>query len=73
MNNKISPPHSLSKRNFKQIRINQVPKKNSNTSLKKPFINDIQEICNSIYEEFFPYILKLSKIQFFEKYNKEAD
>ena len=73
MNNKISPPHSLSKRNFKQIRINQVPKRNSNTSLKKPFINNIQEICNSIYEDFFPYILKLSKIQFFEKYNKEAD
>ena len=43
------------------------------TTKIKSSINNISEICNSIYEDFFPYILKISKIQFFENFNKEID
>ena len=74
MRNIISPYHSLNKRNFKQIKIYPDPKRDIAPSPRnKPFINNIPEICNSIYEDFFPYILKLSKKQFFERFNKEAD
>ena len=73
MYNKISTPHSLSKNNSKPIKINPDTKRINMTSRKKPFLNNVQEICNSIYEDYFPYILKLSKRSFFEKFNKEAD
>ena len=70
----ISPSHSLNKKGFKQIKINSDPKKNYIPSTKiKSSLNNISEICNSIYEDFFPYILKISKIQFFKKFNKEID
>ena len=74
MKNYISPSYSLNKKNLKQIKIYPDPKRNLVSSPKNnSFINNISEICNSIYEDFFPYILKLSKIHFFEKFNKEAD
>ena len=70
----ISPSHSLSKKAFKQIKIYSDPKKNNIPPTKiKSSINNISEICNSIYEDFFPYILKISKIHFFQKFNKEVD
>ena len=70
----ISPSHSLNKKAFKQIKLYSDPKKNYMSTTKiKSSINNISEICNSIYEDFFPYILKISKIQFFEKFNKEID
>jgi len=73
MKNKISPSHSLSKRNFKQLKIYPDPKKNINPIQNRALINNISEICNSIYEDFFPNILKITKMHFFERYNKEAD
>ena len=74
MKNFLSPNHSINKKNLKQIKIYPDPKRNIVSSPRdKSTINNISEICNSIYEDYFPYILKLSKIQFFEKFNKEAD
>ena len=74
MRNKISPSHSLSKRNFKQIKIYPDPKKNEIPIQKnKSELNNILEICNSIYEDCFPNILKISKINFFKRFHKEAD
>ena len=70
----ISPSHSLNKKAFKQINIYSDPKKYYMPTTKiKSSINNITEICNSIYEDLFPYILKISKMQFFEKFNKEVD
>jgi len=73
MKNKVSPSHSLSKRNFKQLKIYPDPKKINNPIQNRALINNISDICNSIYEDFFPNILKVSKMHFFERYNKEAD
>ena len=73
MKNKKSPYHSLSKRNFAKIKINSESKDIVPSPRNKTFINNIPEICNSIYEDLFPYILKLSKMHFFERFNKDAD
>ena len=74
MKNKISPPsHSLSKRNCKQIKIYSDPKRSNNFSTNKSFIKNLTEICNNIYEDNFPNILKITKTNFFESFNKEVD
>ena len=74
MRNKISPSHSLCKRNFKQIKIYSASIKNIIPFQRiKSASNNILDICNSIYEDCFPQILKISKIKFFKKYNKEID
>ena len=70
----MTPSYSMNKKNLKQIKIYPDPKKNFMPSQRnKPFNNNIQEICNSIYEDFFPCILQISKTHFFERFNKEVD
>jgi hypothetical protein len=65
MRNKISPPsHSLCRRNFKQIKIYSDPKRNNNSLVNKSFMKTVTEICNNIYEDNFPNILKINKIIF---------
>ena len=49
------------------------PKQNNNIPSKIKYnINQISEIYNSLYEDYFPSILCLSKTSFFEKINKRA-
>ena len=74
MRNKISPPsHSLCRRNFKQIKIYSDPKRNNNSLVNKSFIKTVTEICNNIYEDNFPNLLKINKNNFFDNFNKEVD
>ena len=71
MNKNILSPHSLNKRKFNS---NYESKKNFNPNSKnKSFKNIISDIYNSLYENFFPFILKLSKKAFFEKLDKEVN
>ena len=70
MRNKVSSPLSDYKRfkkfsQPKQIINNNPPKTKNNT-------NQISEIYNSLYEDYFPSILCLSKTAFFQKINKQA-
>ena len=74
MRNRFSPSHSLSKINLKKIKIYPDPAKNIKPSPRNTSSqNNILEIFNSIYEDCFPQILKISKIHFFKKFNKEID
>ena len=74
MNKAVSPPsHSLSKRDFKRININESKTNIKSPSKNKPFTYSIPSVYNSLYEDLFPYILKISKASFFEKLDKQVD
>ena len=62
MKNKIKSPLSDYKRKYN----NNIPSKIKNNN------NQISEIYNSLYEDYFPSILCLSKTLFFDKINRKA-
>ena len=74
MNKSPSPPsHSLIKRDFKRININESKTNIKSPSKNKPFTYSVPSVYNSLYEDLFPFILKISKTSFFEKLDKQVD
>jgi len=71
MRNKIIPLLSLTKRDYRPKRILSQPKPVSTTP-SKTYNNELIEIYNSLYEDFFPLILKLTKTSFFDKMDKKV-
>ena len=71
MKNKIIPLLSLTKRDYRPKRILSQPKPISTTPSKN-YNNELTEIYNSLYEDFFPLILKLTKTSFFDKMDKKV-
>lgn len=71
MKNKIIPLLSLTKRDYKPKRILSQPKPVSIIPTKT-YNNELTEIYNSLYEDFFPLILKLTKNSFFDKMDKKS-
>ena len=71
MKNKIIPLLSLTKRDYKPKRILSQPKPVSTTP-SKIYNNELTEIYNSLYEDYFPLILKLTKTSFFDKMDKKV-
>ena len=71
MKNKIIPLLSLTKRDYKPKRILSQPKPVSIIPTKT-YNNELTEIYNSLYEDFFPLILKLTKNSFFDKMDKKV-
>ena len=71
MKNKIIPLLSLTKRDYRPKRILSQPKPVSTTP-SKTYNSELTEIYNSLYEDFFPLILKLTKTSFFDKMDKKV-
>ena len=75
MRNKLVPPLSLNKRDYRQNKtINQssqsTPISNSTTRISS---NQLLEIYDNIYQDLFPLILRLTKSAFIDKLNKKFD
>ena len=69
MKNKISSPLS----EFRKYRRFSQPKQINNLPTKiNPNISQIAEIYNYLYEDYFHFILCITKASFFEKINKQA-
>ena len=74
MKNKIVSPTPQYKNDYKQSRIFSQQKPNINLAIK-PKLNDneLTEIYNYLYDEFFPLILCLTKASFLDKLNKKVN
>ena len=72
MRNKIVPPLSLNKRDYRQNRTISQPTPISN-STSRIYSNQLSEICDNIYQDLFPLILRLTKSSFLDKLNKKVD
>ena len=72
MRNKIVPPLSLNKRDYRQNRTISQPAPITN-STSRIYSNQLSEIYDNIYQDLFPLILRLTKSSFFDKLNKKVE